>query len=412
MTASGRIAAAVRTLRAHPVLSPTAVLEVWRERRGGYRAELDHRRHMDAALAWLEVAQDATSSGGFAWGYSLTWNPHFRTRGWHPAYPEVTGYIIPTLYLAAAHLGRPDLAQRADRAARWEIEVQLGSGAVRGGVMGEVEGPVAFNTGQALLGWLSALEAGGDPTFADAARRAGRYLVSTLDADGHWRSDDGAFSRPGLKLYNARTAWALAEAGRRLGEPAFTATAARALDAVARAQHPNGWFPYCSLDDPERPLLHTLAYAIRGLLEGGRVLADDRLVAAAVRPAERLAEMVVARGGVAGRLNADWSPAVTWRCLTGEAQMANNWMRLHAITGESWWLEPVPAVLRALKSTQNLTSANPGVRGGIKGSWPIGGGYGAYCVLSWATKFFVDALLRHERLRRSTWAGGEALPLA
>src|SRR2546427_10136533 len=64
--------------------------------------------------------------------------------------------------------------------------------------------------------------------------------------------------------------------------------------------------------------------------------------------------------------------------------------------GDPKWLDPVPAVLRFLKRTQNRRSREPGLRGGIKGSWPVGGDYGAYEVLNWATKFFADALMRHE----------------
>ena len=79
--------------------------------------------------------------------------------------------------------------------------------------------------------------------------------------------------------------------------------------------------------------------------------------------------------------------------------MANNWMRLAEITGDGKWLEPVPAVLAFLKRSQNRTSRDSGLRGGIKGAWPLGGGYGAYEVLSWATKFFADALMRHEAIQ-------------
>jgi len=32
-------------------------------------------------------------------------------------------------------------------------------------------------------------------------------------------------------------------------------------------------------------------------------------------------------------------------------------------------------------------------------TWPVGGAYGPYEVLSWATKFFADALMRHEAIR-------------
>ena len=90
---------------------------------------------------------------------------------------------------------------------------------------------------------------------------------------------------------------------------------------------------------------------------------------------------------------------VRWSCLTGQAHMANNWLRLAETSGDSKWLEPVAAVLHFLKRTQDRGSRNPGVRGGIKGSWPVGGAYGAYEVLSWATKFFADALMRDEAIQ-------------
>jgi len=52
-------------------------------------------------------------------------------------------------------------------------------------------------------------------------------------------------------------------------------------------------------------------------------------------------------------------------------QIATIWLRLYEITGERRWLDPVDAVLRFLKSTQNRATENPGVRGGIKASNPL-----------------------------------------
>src|SRR5439155_408815 len=94
-------------VRAHPLLNPVAFEELWRER-AGHAVDSVHRPHLLAALEWLERAQDATGAGGFARGYSLAWSPYFKSRGWQPAYPETTGYIIPTLYEAARRLNRPD----------------------------------------------------------------------------------------------------------------------------------------------------------------------------------------------------------------------------------------------------------------------------------------------------------------
>src|SRR4029077_1103632 len=129
--------------------------------------------------------------------------------------------------------------------------------------------------------------------------------------------------------------------------------AGRALRNIARQQHENGWIPACCLTDPAEPLLHTVAYALRGLLEGGRVLGDASLIAAASAGAARIAERVDERGTLPGRVNPVWGAAASWRCLTGEAQMANVWMRLAAITGESKWTTPVSRVLHALKATQS-----------------------------------------------------------
>jgi hypothetical protein len=391
------VGARLRDVRAQPVLNPLALGEAWRER-AGHAVDPDHGPHLVGALEWLLRAQDAASDGGFARGYSLAWNPYFRSRGWQPAYPETTGYIIPTLYLAARHLKRPGFAERAERAGRWEIGVQLASGAVRGGVIGDRVSPAVFNTGQVILGWLAAFIETGRGVFAGAARRAGCYLLAALDDDGVWRRGNSRFADPHATLYNARTAWALAEAGRLLGAPEFTAAAAKNLNAVARRQHDDGWIPDCCLTDPFRPLLHTTAYAIRGLLEGGRVLEDGHLVARAALAAERIASAVAPDGRLPGRFAAGWQPAATWSCLTGEAQMANIWLRLFEITHEHKWLEPVAPVLRFVKSTQNRISRDPGLRGGIKGSFPVGGEYGSYQTLNWATKFFADALIRHERI--------------
>lgn len=371
--------------------------ELWHERLGGFDVSDDPTPHLQAALQWLCRAQEATGTPGFARGYSMVRHAQFGTRGWQAAYPETTGYIIPTFFLAARHFGMSGLAVRAIQAAHWEIEVQLPNGAVQGGVIGEPPTPAIFNTGQVILGWLAAYHETKGDEFAAAARRAADYLVSAMDEDGVWRRGNSMFADRRTTNYNARAAWALAEAGAVLDEARYTDAARRALHQVAKQQHQNGWFPACCLTDPAEPLLHTVAYAIRGLLEGGRVLRDSSLIAAASVAAGKIAERVDTRGTLPGRFTATWGPAAKWRCLTGEAQMANIWMRLEAITGEKAWSDPVPRVLRALKATQSRSASDPGIRGGIKGSSPMTGWYGRFEVLNWATKFFVDALMRHER---------------
>ena len=356
----------------------------------------NHETHLHAALAWLKRAQDATPDDGFSRSFSLTWSPYFRSQGWQPSYPETTGYIIPTFYAAARWLGEVDYAVRATRAARWEIDVQLPNGAVQAGVIGQPQTPAIFNTGMVMLGWLAALEETADLVFEDALRRAGRFLVEA-ERSGGWTKGGSAMARKDSSAYNARAAWALAETGRKLREPSFEDAAARILRATADQQHATGWFPDCCLNDPQRPLLHTIAYTIRGLLEGGRVLEDSRLIASAARAAAPLVACVRDDGWMSGRFYPDWQDAAEWSCLTGEAQMANNWIRLYEITGSEKWLEAVPRVLSFLEDRQNCTTRVEGLRGGIAGSYPLNGEYGRYEILNWATKYFADALMRFQR---------------
>ena len=412
---AGRIArslrARLRGVRASPALSSAALRAAWVSRRGGHPVSEEHTPHRDAALAWLCRAQDAAPGGGIARGWSFVWSAYFGAAGWEPPYPETTGYIVPTLYSAARLLERPELAERATRAARWECAVQLPSGAVQGGVIGEPVSPAVFNTGQVVLGWLAAWEETGEPELAEAARRAGRFLAEAEDG-GCFVRGGSRFARGGRKAYDARTAWALAEAGRALGEPSFTDAAARVLRATAATQDADGWFPDACLSDPLRPLLHTVAYTVRGLLEGGRVLEDEALVRRASLSAARLAGRLRGDGWMAGRYAAGWREAAGWSCVTGQAQMANVWLRLREIDGGDGWLEPAARSLRFVKRTQDRASAQGGVRGGIPGSWPVDGEYGRYEVLSWAAKFFADALMRDDAARGALAGRGGVSRLA
>jgi hypothetical protein len=75
------------------------------------------------------------------------------------------------------------------------------------------------------------------------------------------------------------------------------------------------------------------------------------------------------------------------------AQMCLVWSRLPAGGGDPGFEPAARRVLSYLMGTQDVTAGNEGLRGGIKGAFPVNGAYGRYSVLSWATKFFLDALM-------------------
>ena len=73
--------------------------------------------------------------------------------------------------------------------------------------------------------------------------------------------------------------------------------------------------------------------------------------------------------------------------------MAINWQRLAFETGDTTLVKHAIAANRFNMSVQDLDARNPGVRGGMPGSFPINGGYMTYRYPNWAAKFFMDALM-------------------
>jgi hypothetical protein len=93
-----------------------------------------------------------------------------------------------------------------------------------------------------------------------------------------------------------------------------------------------------------------------------------------------------------GEYNQAWKPVVGSSCLTGNLQTAIIWMRLYAITGDEKYRAAATKAIDYVLATQNIASLNPGINGSIAGSQPLSGSYCPNMYLSWATKFFIDAV--------------------
>src|SRR5262245_38223686 len=71
---------------------------------------------LNSVIAWIRAAQRA--DGGIAAYYSLL-------TGYAESYPEVTGYIVPTLYDYADAMNDPVLIPVAQRATQWLLSLQM-----------------------------------------------------------------------------------------------------------------------------------------------------------------------------------------------------------------------------------------------------------------------------------------------
>jgi hypothetical protein len=249
-----------------------------------------------------------------------------------------------------------------------------------------------------VLGWCALFAATGDSRYAEAAHRACRWLAGVQEPDGRWVKGNSDFALQSATVYNVKAAWGLCEAGVLLDERAWVEAAVRNAEVCLDNQLANGWFDHCCLNDPERPLLHTLAYAMQGLVGIGRLIGDGRFIAAADRTASELEAHLAPDGSLPGRFDRRFAGAASWRCLTGMAQTSVVWSDLYRLGLARSYRDSVIRINEYLCRHHDISNSDPALRGGVPGSWPVWGEYGRYKILNWATKFFVDALVAEAQL--------------
>ena len=348
---------------------------------------VDWQTHMDGAIDWLCRAQDSSDDRGVSRSFHVM-------KGWDASYPETTGYIIPTVITYGNRTGRPELIKRALEAADWLLDVQFPEGGIPGGTIATRPlVPTIFNTGQVVFGWIAAYEETKQQVYLDAARKASEWLVRGMEEDGAWRKHKSTVAHYNVNTYNVRVAWAMLKTARVLNAPEIEKAALKNIDWALTQANDTGWFANNCLGINEMPLTHTIGYTTRGILECGLATDNQKYIDAAIKTARSVLGALRPNGYLPGRLTSEWKPGVTYNCLTGGCQMSIVWCKLYQMGKGEEFLDAARRTLEFVSSTQDLKSPSDGIRGGIKGSYPINSRYGRYEYLNWAAKFFVDALM-------------------
>jgi uncharacterized protein YyaL (SSP411 family) len=355
--------------------------------------------HLQKVMEWLEVS---CLNRGSRSHYDL-----IHGKWLHP-FPETTGYIIPSFYDYADFSGEKRFAALAVELTDWLGEMQLENGGCMQGSYDPKKGKTAavvFNTGQNILGFLRAFKETGRQKYLANAIKAGDFLVNSTDENGVW---DKNLLR-GLKhTINSRVAWALLELHKENPKPEYGRSAVANLDWTVAQQTENGWFRHGTSQPGGLPNTHFLSYTCEGLLQSYCILKNEEYLKAAEKTARRLLKIFISKGMLFAFWDENWhnhGKYLRWTpgrfvCLTGNAQIATVWMWLFEETGDSVWRDAAFKILDHLKALQDISSANEGIRGGIKGSFPVFGSYSAFKYPNWAAKFFADALLLKIKLEK------------
>jgi len=347
-----------------------------------------------SVVDWIFRAQ--RPDGGVAAYYSLL-------TGYSESYPEVTGYIIPTLYDFGRLTGDLVARHATYLATDWLLSLQMTSGAFPGGLHGSDRGPnnaqpSVFNTGQILHGLVRAhVETHTKTRKAEILKRAvaaGDWLAAIQQADGSW-SGPAAY-QGAAHTYYSMVSWALAQLAAESGDPRHAAAADRNIDWVVAHVQPSGWIDGINLRG-HPAYLHFIAYVIQGTLECGILRRRDEAIQAAAKPAWVLLRKFETHKRLLGTYEPDFRGGQRFACLTGNAQMSCVWLRLFEVTGDLRYLNA------ALKMNEMLKQLLPvkgrrGVAGGVAGSYPMWGAYQPMRFISWGGKFLADALMLEQRL--------------
>lgn len=272
---------------------------------------------------------------------------HHRTKD---VTPEVTGYIIKSLY----DVGEKELAFDLSL---WEASIQKPDGAFA--APGSTVS-YTFDTAQVMRGFLAVVK--DKPVFKTNLARAAEFMVSQIGPDGRMTTpDDSIWTLPdGTKFSEYCYLYAIAplrQTGQLLGEQKFIDSAQRALAYYKRQKDITEFKPQLGT------LSHIFGYMMEGLAELGEV-------ELAKRGLEEAFKLQAADGSIPAY------PGVPWVCSTGVAQLG---IAAYLI-GEK---DRAKRMLEYLETIQNTS-------GGFYGSYGSGAKFFPHEEISWGDKFFID----------------------
>lgn len=340
-------------------------------------------RRTNATLQWLEKSIEATHYQGSAAYYHL-W------KGWAPAYPETTGYIIETLFDYASHFDSNLYENLALGCADWLCSIQYSDGSFPGGV-GNSGSPVVFDTGQILFGLTRAFQETGNSKYKTALQKAVDWLMEILESNRNWQQY--TYVSGYVPTYYTRVVWAVLQANQVLMLAGINEKMQETLELyrskVTAVQSVQDW----GFERGQPAYTHTIAYTMRGFLESGHLLKYASFIQTAARIADKIITSYQSKGKLAGRYEEHWQGDYSFVCVTGNAQISLVLSRLYELTNKEIYRDYAIKIFEHTFSYQWLIPFS-GYYGAVPGSAPLWGPYQRFRFPNWAAKFYLDAYLQ------------------
>lgn len=340
----------------------------------------DEQNAAHLAVEWLMMARTHTPDGGFP-TYDMA-------SGFGSSYPETTGYILDTLLqyddMFSGKIFQSDLNQICD----FLLSIQHPGGGWQSGYVDENKPPVAFNTAQVMRGLITYYRRFPNEKVATALDKASDWLSKVQESDGSWSKHNYMGE---ARVYDTYVSAPLVKWAILRNNASWKQAAERNIAWVLTNQMENGWFQNAdnTVKHNHRPILHTIAYTIDGLLEYAQHTGDTNAKVSGEKAALALAEYVLNFNYVGGRFDENWQASEA-TILTGCAQMCIAWAKMP----DSEQAQLARKKLKALLlHCQWKDKAPMEMRGAVCGSFPFWGKYEPFRCPNWAVKYCIDAWL-------------------
>ncbi|MCT4624942.1 MAG: glycoside hydrolase family 127 protein [Schleiferiaceae bacterium] len=348
-------------------------------------SEEDKLNAIHRAAEWFKFNQGVMSDSGFG-TYYFQW-------GWTSSYPETTGYIIPTLIQYANNFDKPEFLAISRAALDWLLTIQKPSGGWQSGYVHQDREEVVFNTGQILRGLVSGYTQFEEQKYLDSAIKACEWLISIQDKEGSFKNHVYLNQ---ARVYDSYVVAPMLEVYTHCGDDRIKDAAVKNIEwIISKKQNSNGWFTDCdnTIKRNHKPILHTIAYTVDGILDCALILENQKFLEAASKPADVLLDQFLSKGELAGRFDKNWK-GTEKTITTGCAQISIIWEKLYQKTGEEKYKTGYERMNKnlTLYATRDIEESQ-NTKGALFGSFPFWGRYESFACPNWATKYMMDSLM-------------------
>jgi len=344
--------------------------------------------HINNAVNWICTNQKLQPDDGVPATVSFCFGKIISSG----SFPEVTGYIIKTLFDYSKIFNSGDVFESAIKACEFELNFQNEKGWFPEGSVGTLKGPSVFNTGQIVHGLIRGFNETGDDKYLTSCIKACDWIIQVQRADGAWNN----FNYRNLpRTYDSKVSESLLEVSKITDNKKYVQSAQRNLNYVLINQKNNGWFYNCdnTIENNHEPLLHLIGYTIDGLLNCYQLTGEEMYYKASKISLEKLMhKFEITKKPLPERFFSNWSSNSNSLCVTGLAQISLCWANLYNISSDNRFLNAALKMNDVLKSIQ-FNYGGPRISGSLPGSYPFWGDYSSYAINSWGVKYYIDALI-------------------